>query len=270
MPQLWNINWGLFPLKLQRKWHCRRRAFRHMHTSPLSKLDLTAFHRLFIPKCQATINIFLADHFYSTVNRLLLQGRNGTDVRRFKRRTWERVTKVWKKYISGAAPRILFFFFLLMRRWDVFIGPTSLAVPYELSPGKLAARSAHIWSQRKAPAAGWHHTQTHGPVKVWEPAFGWKQWRRCSQRRSLLRRAFAAARWHVRRVLSLSMVTALGSIVISRWSFSRLMSTGSLYGSEELDDIYQYGKYLARVFVQRPFSLCAGCGITKPPTCFWS
>lgn len=77
MPQLWNINWGFFPLKLQRKLHCRRRAFRHMHTSPLSKLDLTAFHRLFIPKCQATINIFLVDHFYSTVNRLLLQAEMG-------------------------------------------------------------------------------------------------------------------------------------------------------------------------------------------------
>lgn len=150
------------------------------------------------------------------------------------------------------------------------LDPPPSPVPYELSPGKLAARSAHIWSQRKAPAAEWHHTQTHGPVKVWEPAFGWKQWRRRSQRRSLLRCAFAAACWHVRCVLSLSMVMPLGSIVISRWSFSRLMSTGSLYGSEELDDIYQYGKYLARVFVQRPFSLCACCGITKPPTCFWS
>lgn len=106
----------------------------------------------------------------------------------------ESVKKIY--FWSGAEN---FFLFCSCVAGTCLLDPPPSPVPYELSPGKLAARSAHIWSQRKAPAAGWHHTQTHGPVKVWEPAFGWKQWRRCSQRRSLLRRAFAAARWHVRR-----------------------------------------------------------------------
>lgn len=129
MSQLWNINWGFFPLKLQRKLHCRRRAFRHMHTSPLSKLDLTAFHRLFIPRCQATINIFLADHFYSTVNRLLLLGEMGQmwDTSNAEHENGWR--KCEKNIFLERRREFFIFFFLLMRRWDVFIGPTSLARP---------------------------------------------------------------------------------------------------------------------------------------------
>lgn len=67
----YEIQIEVFPLKLRGKLYCLRLAFRQMHTS-LCKLDLTVFQWLFILKCHTTINIFLVDHFYSLVNRLLL------------------------------------------------------------------------------------------------------------------------------------------------------------------------------------------------------
>lgn len=66
------MKYQVFPSEFSRKWQRLRSACRRKHTHPLCKLDLTAFHRLFIPACQRTISIFLVSHFYSMVNRWLL------------------------------------------------------------------------------------------------------------------------------------------------------------------------------------------------------
>lgn len=186
-----------------------------MHTSPLSKLDLTAFHWLFITKCHTTINIFLVDHFYSMVNHLLLLEKwDRCEI--FKHRTWKRLRKVWKKLKQCLE-------FCSYVSWVCLLDPPPSLSHMNGHQGNYTV-GAHLVT-KNAPAAGWHHTQTHGPVKVWEPGFGGNN-----------DGALTTSSWfpmhlpcrHVHRVLSLSTVMVLSFIVISRRSFSRVMSTVSL------------------------------------------
>lgn len=63
-------------------------------------------------------------------------------------------------------PRIPFVHFL-----DVFTDPPPSVWPATGETG--CTKGAHLATKKKiASESGWHHTQTHGPVKVCEPGFG--------------------------------------------------------------------------------------------------
>lgn len=70
------------------------------------------------------------------------------------------------KIYYRAMPRIPFVHFL-----DVFTDPPPLMWPVTRQTG--CTKGAHLATKKKiASEAGWHHTQTHGPVKVCKPGFG--------------------------------------------------------------------------------------------------
>lgn len=172
----------------------------------------------------------------------------GTDVRYFNTEQ-EKDGKSKRKFFWSNAENFV----------HTFIGPTSLAVLYELSLGQLTAWSVHIWSQSSSCWMAPHpDTWTSKSVRTW---IWWKQWR-CSQHRFLVAYAFTMAVWHVQCVLSLSIVTLLSSIVISRQSFSSVMSTVSLQGSEELDDIYHKVQVLS-MCIRSAILFFSGCRINS-------
>lgn len=79
-------------------------------------------------------------------------------------------------------------------------------------------------------------TWTSKSLRTW---IWWKLWR-FSQHGFLLPDAFTLTVWHVRSTLSLSIVTMLSSIVISRCSFSRGTSIGA--GLWAVDRIFHQSK----------------------------
>lgn len=104
MSKLWNTNWVFSPIKTLKKIILSETCFQ-THASFFScKLDLTVFHWLFIPKCHATINISLVNHFYSMVNRFTFAREMG--------QMWDILTLNLKrldgKCFFEAVPRILF------------------------------------------------------------------------------------------------------------------------------------------------------------------
>lgn len=158
------MKYEVFPSEFSRKWHRLRFTCRHKRTHPLCKLDLTAFHWLFIPACHMTISIFLVSRFYSMVNRWLLlrRGQIGDILTPNIKKTVGNDAKIYYR----AMPRISFVHFL-----DVFTDPPPSVWPATQETG--GTKGAHLATKKKiASEAGWHHTQTHGPVKVCEPGFG--------------------------------------------------------------------------------------------------